>query len=166
MDTDSLNTGDILLCSGKRWLARIIKKFTKSKYSHVAIFARIEGLPYIVDAQRDGVNLRPFNEWVIEYNYDFDVRRPQYEIDNLSFLNKILEKVGNTKYDIGGLILKQPFELITGKWKYRGEEKESSKMYCSEYVAWCYNWENYYKMSPEDVFQMCNNLGFLKIETF
>jgi len=38
-----LKTGDILNCTGKKLLSKIIKMFTKSRFSHTAIFIEIWG---------------------------------------------------------------------------------------------------------------------------
>lgn len=64
MNPTFLKTGDILHCSGKKLLSRLIKKATKSKFSHSAVFIEIWGQPYILDAQIDGVNVRPLNDWL------------------------------------------------------------------------------------------------------
>lgn len=163
INIEKLNTGDILHCSGKRLISKIIKKATNSEFSHTALFIRIWDRPYIIDAQKDGVNLRPFNEWIDKYNYDFRVYRSPNLVQETSFAVRAMAKCGNTAYDLEGLLLKQPFELITGKWNNRGEKKEGDKMYCSEYVAWCYGWKESYKMSPKDLFNKCIAEGFTEI---
>jgi hypothetical protein len=70
-----LVTGDILHCTGKRPLSKLIRFFTKSKFSHTALFIRIWDQPYVIDAQKDGVNVRPWEEWIKEYDYSFIVSR-------------------------------------------------------------------------------------------
>jgi hypothetical protein len=81
MNPTNLKTGDILHCTGKRLLSRLIRKFTKSKFSHSALFIEIWGQPYIIDAQRDGVHVRPWNDWCNQYNYTILAHRSPKVID-------------------------------------------------------------------------------------
>ncbi len=156
-----LETGDILHCTGKGIIAKGIMKATKSSVSHSALFIEIWDKPYIIDAQKDGVNLRPFDEWVKKYNYKYIVHRYPNQFDKKEFSLKAMTKIGNTAYDFEGLLIKQPIELLTGKYRRKGNEEE--KMYCSEYVAWCYGINESYRMSPEDLFQWCNKNKFITI---
>lgn len=126
-------------------------KATKSKFSHTAIYIEIWNKPFVIDAQKDGVNVRPYAEWEKEYNYKIEVRRAPFAIDEKNFSLKATTKVGNTAYDFVGLLVKQPFELITGKWRVKKDEND--KMYCSEYVAWCYGIKESYRMSPQDLYE-------------
>ena len=162
MNPTNLKTGDILHCTGKRLLSRLIRKFTKSKFSHSALFIEIWGQPYIIDAQRDGVNVRPWNDWCNQYNYTILAHRSPKVVDYIELSKRAMTKVGNTAYDIEGLILKQPFELITGKWNRKKNEED--KMYCSEYVAWVYAAERSYRMSPEDLYQWCIANSFIEVK--
>ena len=152
-----MKTGDILHCSGKGLLARAIQKFTKSKYSHTAVFVRVWGQDYIIDAQADGVNLRPFEEWRKKYNYQFDVTRSSM-ISERYFAIRALSKAGVTSYDFLSLIIKQPWMLITGSFD-KGRKDPNEKMYCSEYVAWCHEWNSPYRMNPKNVYRRALELG-------
>ena len=148
-----LKTGDILHCSGKRLVPRLIKAFTRSPFSHSALFIEIWGQPYIIDAQKDGVNVRPFKEWKAKYNYDYIIHRNISDYDQKELAKKALSKVGLTAYDFESLIFRQPFELMTGKWNVRKDEQ--TKMYCSEFVAWVWGADASYRMSPKDLYEWC-----------
>lgn len=161
MNPTILKTGDILHCSGKRLLSRLIKKFTRSKFSHSALFIEIWGQPYIIDAQADGVNVRPFKEWNDKYDYDIVAHRSSGELDREAISKRAMTKVGHTGYDIEGLLVRQPHKIITGKWKEKGDTTE--RMYCSEYVAWVYGVEKSYRMSPEDLYLWCKLNNFHEI---
>lgn len=161
MALETLKVGDILHCSGNRVLSKLIKKFTKSKFSHTALFIEIWGQPYIIDAQKDGVNVRPFEEWKKEYNYNFIVHRPVNPIDEKEFSIRALSKVGHTAYDIEGLVFKHPWQILTGTWKEKGDKSE--QMFCSEFVAWVYNVETSYRMSPQDVYEWCKENDFITV---
>jgi len=157
---ENLKSGDVLHCYSNRLISKLIRKFTKSKFSHTALFLEVWGQPYVIDAQKDGVNLRPFEEWVKKYDYSFEATRntklSKKDIEALS--KKALSKSGHTAYDFEGLLIKQPIELLTGKW--RKKKTEDTKMYCSEFVAWVYGVEEFYKMSPEDFYEWCKNNNF------
>jgi uncharacterized protein YycO len=161
MNPTNLKTGDILHCSGNRPISKIIKKLTKSKFSHTALFIEIWGQPYIIDAQADGVNLRPWNDWMDKYNYSIIVHRSSEEIDEKAISMRALTKVGHTGYDFEGLIVKQPIELLTNSWIRK--KNEADRMYCSEFVAWVLGVERSYRMSPQDVFDWCNINGFKEV---
>lgn len=161
MNPTNLKTGDILHCSGKRLLSKLIKKFTRSRFSHSALFIEIWGQAYIIDAQADGVNVRPFDEWKNKYDYSFVVNRSSSEFDSIALSKRAMTKVGNTAYDLEGLLIRQPFQLLTGKWKEKGDTAE--KMYCSEFVAWVYGVEKSYRMSPEDLYLWCNLNNFYEV---
>ena len=155
-----LKPGDILHCTGTRLISKLIKKFTKSEFSHTALYLEIWGQPYVIDAQKDGVNVRPFEEWVKKYNYSYTISRSESLNDDQikEICKRALSKTGHTAYDIESLILRQPWKLLTGKWKEVGNTEE--KMYCSEFVAWVYQIPNYFKMSPEDLYNWCTRHSF------
>lgn len=156
LNIDELKTGDVLHCRGKSWLSKAIRWATKSEINHTALFIWIWGEPYIIDAQDNGVNVKPFKEWVNKYNYNFIIQRRPKPIAEKKIATKALSKVGTTAYDFEGLIIKQPIELLTGKWNKKSYNHEQNKMYCSEYVAWVYGVEQSYRTSPKDFMDYCN----------
>ena len=159
-----LKTGDILHCSGKRLIPKLIKAFTRSQFSHSALFVECWGQPYIIDAQKDGVNLRPFEEWKKTYGYDYIVHRQISDYNEKEIAIKALSKVGHTAYDFEGLIVKQPIELLTGGWKKK--QDEGQRMYCSEFVAWVWNAQENFRMSPKDLYEWCLLNNFVEKERF
>ena len=161
MNTTVLKTGDILHCSGKRLLSRMIKKATKSQFSHTALFIEIWGEPYVIDAQKDGVNLRPWNEWMKVYDYEITAHRSSDLVNEKTFAQRALTKVGHTAYDFEGLLVRQPVELLTGEWVEKGNKER--KMYCSEYVAWVYGIEKAFRFSPQDLYEWCKSNHFYEI---
>ena len=156
LNIDELKTGDVLHCRGKSLLSKIIRWATKSEINHTALFIWIWGEPYIIDAQDNGVNVKHFKEWTKEYEYNYIIQRRPKQIAEKKLATKALSKVGTTAYDFEGLIIKQPIELITGKWNKKSFNHEQDKMYCSEYVAWVYGVEESYRTSPKDFMDYCN----------
>jgi len=161
MNATALKTGDILHCSGKRLISRLIKKATKSKFSHTALFIEIWGQPYVIDAQNDGVNVRPWHDWQEKYNYEITVHRSSELVNEKTFAQRALTKVGHTAYDFEGLLVRQPVELVTGKWLEKGDTTKA--MYCSEYVAWVYGVEKAYRFSPQDLYDWCKANFFYEV---
>jgi hypothetical protein len=126
---------------------------TKADVSHTAIYVEIWGQPCVIDSQKDGTNIRPFEEWVKEYNYDFTISR-KIEINEIDIAKKALTKVGFTGYDFESLLIRQPLKILFGTW--RNKKNEGERMYCSEFVAWVHSIPNYTRLSPKDVKEYCD----------
>lgn len=159
---ENLQTGDVLHCTGKRWISRAIRWWTKSEYSHTAMYLEVWGQPYVVDAQKDGFNLRPYHKWIEKYDYDYKVTRNPAAQDKKfreELAKRALSKVGVTAYDFESLIFRQPYKIITGKWKQK--RKEEDRMYCSEAISWVHGVKESYKMSPQDFYEYCILHGYL-----
>ena len=146
-----LQDGDILICTSNRFIPRLIKWATKSKWTHTAQYFEVDGIAGIIEAQMDGINWKPFTEWEKEYSYEYIV----YRRKRIVYLNKLKErafsKAGCTAYDFISFCLRQPFKLLTGKFKYKGEEREVERMICSEYTAWIFEIKDWWKLTPDDV---------------
>jgi hypothetical protein len=153
-----LKSGDVLHCSSKRWLPRLIQWFTKSRINHTALVVNVLGELFIIDSQKDGTNLRPIEQWEKKYNYKYIVHRP------IAFsphqLQRAIHKIGSTSYDFASLFLWQPLYIITGKWHGKSKGKAENRMYCSEYVAWVFMFPGWWKLSPQAVFEYMNDSPF------
>lgn len=145
-----MKTGDIILCKRNTLISKLIRLWTKSDYSHTAMYINIWDQAYIIDAQIDGVNVRPFDKWLEDYKYDYVIFRNPNIDDYKSLSIKAMTKVGNTAYDFISLLFKQPFKIIFKKWNK--SKNPEDKMYCSEFVMWVHNVNESYKMSPQDVY--------------
>jgi len=156
-------TGDIFHCRSYGLIGRGIRWATKSQFNHSAIFIEIWGQGYIIDSQRKGTNLIPFEEWEKKWGYEYEVHRDPFLYVYTDFSIKALSKSGNTGYDFGSLLLRQPIHLLTGEWKQR-PDKHDKRMYCSEFVAWCHNIETYYKTTPQDLYEYCKQNNFIIVK--
>lgn len=150
MNIERIQTGDVAMCTSNSLLGKLIMWFTRSRFSHAALFVWIDERLFVIDAQKDGVNLRPFSAWNEKYKYQVTILRSPEKLIPIHLKNRAMTKIGTTAYDFVGLILRSPIELITGKWKK--DPNPEKKMYCSEYVAWVYKIEESYRMSPEDLY--------------
>ncbi len=43
------------------------------------------------------------------------------------------------------------------------EKKEDNRMTCSEFVAWCYGWDDPQNYSPKDVYEKSKKEGFKEL---
>lgn len=151
---DKLQDFDVLHCQGSALLARMIRKFTKSEFSHTAIFRIIEGVPCVIDAQADGVQVRTFDRWVKQYGYKYTVTRDQdLTHEGIHTMKARIYANLDKGYDFESLLLRQPWKIITGKWKTR--KSESDRLYCSEFAALVYGIKDFDRMTPQDFFMWC-----------
>ena len=146
-----LQNGDILICTSKRVIPRLIKWATRSKWTHTAQYFEVEGIAGIIEAQMDGINWKPLVEWQNKYNYEFIVYRRERLIKIDWLYDRAFSKAGCTGYDFVSFVFRQPFKLLTGKWKYKGDYREVKRMICSEYTAWIYDIKGWWKLTPDDV---------------
>jgi hypothetical protein len=149
----TLKSGDILCCKGHSILSKLIMRFTKSNFSHVALVLEIWGELCIVDAQRDGTNLRLFSEWEEKFKYKFVAFRPKEFTNEMK--NKAVKKMGFTPYDFISLFVYQPLYIITKKWLGKRGEEATKRMYCSEYAGYVFNLPNWWRKNPQNVYEYC-----------
>ena len=149
-----LQKGDVLSCISNGTLAKLIQKFTKSRINHSAYVIEIWNELFIIDSQRDGTNLRPIKEWERMYSYEYRVHR-RVELSKEEYqrqAEKAISKSGNTPYDFKSLLWYQPRYQIFGKWKGKKDEEAEGRMYCSEFVAWVLGMENWWELSPAELY--------------
>jgi len=158
-----MKTGDIIACKGNRLLSKLIMKFTNSKYSHVSVAVNINGDVYIAEMQKEGCILIAYDNWQKKYNYTYEVYEP---FDRVR-LSEILSVSGVVRYDRVSLLIRQPIKIIRekifGKKLTLDKHKdETSKMTCSEYVAWLYRFDNFQDYTPDDVVKECIKMEWKK----
>lgn len=153
---------DVLHCKRKSLLSKAIGFFTKSKVTHTSLVVEIWGDLYIIDAQRNGVNLKPLYEWQNKYKYEYIVSRPKFEIPQREFNDRAMDCIGFPNYDFKGLLLIQPIYILTGKWLGRHTYNDK-RFYCSDYVAYCFKpyvnglLNDFYKLSPKELKERLEN---------
>lgn len=144
-----MKDGSILHCYSDGFLARAIRRFTRSRVNHTALVIEVWGETFIIDAQRDGVNLRPLKEWQKKYNYNYIISEPKTFTKEQKQL--AISMVGHTPYDFASLLWYQPLYILFGKWYGKRKGDAKNRMFCSEFVAWVYELENWWKLSPQEV---------------
>jgi len=150
---EKLQNGDILICSSNGILGRMIKLATRSTVNHVAMVIDVSGVKMVIDSQSNGTNVKTFENWKKEYGYKYVAYRYKQATPEWGkkIRAKALSKTGVTGYDFASLIIYQPLYLITGKWIGLKEEKAGNRMYCSEFVAWVFDFPRWWTYSPKDV---------------
>ena len=158
---DRVNTGDIILFSGKGGISAGIKWFTGSKWSHVGMALKLPGWDVILiwesttlsklkdmesGEERQGVQLVPLSERLEKYDGDACIR----------FLDKkITKKMHKKLADLRQELKNRPYEenkIELIKSAYDGflgdNEEDLSSLFCSELVA-----EAYQRIGllPEDI---------------
>ncbi|KAF5066668.1 Permuted papain-like amidase enzyme, YaeF/YiiX, C92 family [anaerobic digester metagenome] len=152
LDKNTLQSGDVLHCTSERLLSRIIRKLTKGRVNHSALAIEVWGELFIIDAQKDGTNLRPISEWNKKYKYSYKIFRPTDFSTEIR--SKAISKIGSTPYDFLSLIVWQPIYILTGKWHGRGKKNAGKRMYCSEYIAWLFDFDYWWQLSPQAVYNL------------
>lgn len=166
ISTQDLKTGDILHCSRKGVISKLISWFTKSKITHTATVVTVWDQIYIVDAQKDGVNARPLQAWLEEYGYTVIVARNEViPPDPREYSIEAFSKIGHTGYDFISLLWRHPWAIITGKWG-KDKDPDDDRMVCSEYVAWLYDIVDPYRITPKKMHQYttANNFTHYSLE--
>lgn len=156
MTINQYRTGDIAHCIGHGFVAKGISFATNSKITHSAIFVNLDNLIFVVEMQKDGCHILPYENWVKKYGYDFIVTRPNKSISR----KLILSLVGLRGYNFSLLALKFPIKLIyhaiTGeKYDIKLKKSDKGKMVCSQLVAKLNKWQDSEDYTPEDVFMKC-----------
>jgi len=152
MEVSKLKTGDILICTGRSFISKTIMTVTKSSFSHSALYVPSWGQHGVIDSQKDGTNWRPWEPWREKYNYEYIVFRYQHSFDEKELAIKAFSKAGTTGYDFTQFIFRQPWTLLTGSWKNRGD-KEGKRMICSEYTSWVWDLPEWYKLTPQKQYE-------------
>lgn len=164
MNLDKIQTGDVAHCRGRSVLAKSIMFMTQSEFSHSAIFYRSHKGLFVVDAQKDGFQMRSFENWQKDYGYKFKLTRTFKDTHKIE--DRIEDLIGTTPYDFESLILRQPVKIIRQHlnkirkndkepWKNRGE-RENDRMVCSEAVAYCLGIPTAYQLSPQELWEYCS----------
>lgn len=141
---------DLILVSSGNFLGNAIQDFIDSNINHVGIFVWLEGKLYISEAERKGLQLVPFSEYVNNKKYkSFFLARLRNE--NISKEKKqnlkhfILRETKNHSYDFMTLLFYQPIKQITRKlfkqsiWLGQKTRKANRRFTCSEWAAYVYN---------------------------
>ena len=147
---DTLASGDLLLCSGRRPFSRFIRRFTDSVWSHVAFVMRLDAIDRVMvfeSVESVGVRTVPLSK----YLSDYDSRGNSYpggvvvarhnDFPALADENELLSRFGQFAVDLFGYpydrneIISIAARIAFGADLDAGGDRE---YICSEYVHECY----------------------------
>jgi hypothetical protein len=155
-----LESGDVLICRGHSWISRGIMLITKGQWSHAAIVAETWEQQGVIEAQKNGVNFKLWDVWQSKWGYTFEAFRSVETFDKKELMLKAFEKCGETKYDWFTF-----FRRIFGSRKQRDTNKENKRYICSEFVAYVWNIQDGYDITPEELYKyLINNKQWKKIK--
>jgi hypothetical protein len=141
---DQIETGDILICSGKGLFSELIQDFTNSDWSHVGMIIRFDDLDRIMVVESmEGVGFRliPISYYLNAYKGSFVLlRHPDFKKKvDLKKLGRLAFDLQATKYD-NSEIFRISRRIILNKlgltklFKLKFKNINNNKYICSEAV--------------------------------
>lgn len=141
---DQIETGDILICSGRGLFSDLIQDFTDSDWSHVGMIIKFKNLDRIMVVESmEGVGFRliPFSHYLHSYRGNFILMRHLEFKDKVDFkkLGKLVFDLQATRYD-NREIFKIGLRIILNKLgitkllKIKFKANNNNKYICSEAI--------------------------------
>lgn len=136
-----IETGDILLFSGRRRLSKVIEGISKSPYSHVAFLTKWEGRIIAMQSDLRGVEVIPASMLVCQYEGKVEWWRlaesKRAAFKSRDFLDRALTLVG-VRYGYLSLI-GVAIRMLLGMSVYKKfSHVRPSTLFCSSFVSYCY----------------------------
>jgi hypothetical protein len=139
---NELNTGDIILFSGRALFSRIVQIGTRSPWSHIGIVVRFTTpFDFVALWESDitigGVQLTNLSARIKKYKGQVVVRHLEgtsLGINEINIFHAVREELKLRPYQVN------KFEMIRaaydkGLWLAKAQEKDISSLFCSELVA-------------------------------
>lgn len=161
IDTDSLDTGDILLFKGTSWVSKIVEYFGVSRYSHVGIV--VKNPKFLNPELEDGIYLleSSFNDTPDSEDHQYKLGVQIHHINDVLkefspgsvFVRHIDIERDETFYNKFSMIHKEihnkPYDLDINDWLYakinlllplpiENEFRKTSTFWCSALVSYVY----------------------------
>jgi hypothetical protein len=130
------------------WLPAIIRTITGGFVSHSAIVINIDGICMVAESKVPKVQLQTFASWLTPH-MDVYITIPEKVPED--FRNRVLSKLGNSKYDYRSLFFTQPFQILTGIWIPTGQGERGEPFTCSEFVSYTLGLQDPWKNKPADL---------------
>lgn len=135
---ENIQSGDLVFCSGYSRFSKLIKWFTGSTFSHVAMVYRIEAIDKVLifeSSRKGGVHLTPLSYYVKKYDGRVMWAKvsARAEPEDLHHAFKYGFELLNKPYDKSELW--HIFKRIVFRW---GKRVRNAEYVCSELVQSCY----------------------------
>lgn len=141
-------------------ISHLIRLVTGNFWNHAAILVRLGNSWFIVESDIKGVVLLPFKEWIKEQT--IQVWKP---LESSYRFDRMMGKVGHTKYDFLSLFWFQLVYQLTGKfYGFTSERKAAQTFYCYEFIAWVYEFDEWFKVDPEDFIEQMEDRQMTMIQ--
>ncbi len=134
-----LRVGDIILFSGKGFIARAIQLFQGRRWNHAGLIVDVWGQLFVLEAVAKGVVLNTIEDSLDLNSDNVMVMRPNFKVAK-DFSKVAVELTEGHKYDYAALLWHQLIFKITGRRRWVGRRHTAeNKLYCSELCAYVYN---------------------------
>lgn len=138
-----------------RYVSVLIRLITKSWSGHTAMIVYVFGNPMVVESDDGKIQLTPYKIWA----NDAEIVIGRIEISNRKrrkLSAYALSQLGKA-YDFKGTVIDQLILQFRGKWYGHTGINAEDKMYCSEFISWCYNkllamYPDWYKTPPSTMY--------------
>jgi len=134
-------SGDVLLYEGEKFFSRLIKKVTRSRFSHAGIAVWWNERLMVMEAVSRGVVVTPLSANVEHYNghvHWYTSKRPLSEEGRKRMIIFAQGELGK-EYALWNAIWVGIKLLFNWKPEKRDKLKREQKLFCSAYVAQVYN---------------------------
>jgi uncharacterized protein YycO len=138
-----LETGDLLFASGNYVISKLIRKFTKSPWSHVGIIFPVKspgGALLLESVEDKGVNFLPIGRYLNDYHRGRPYNGPLVIARVRDLKNKNYKELAN----FGIRELARPYDrdeiakIVARIIADRGKKKRDNEYICSELVYECF----------------------------
>lgn len=137
----TIASGDVLLYEGEMFFSWVIKKVTRSRFSHAGITVWWNERLMVMEAVSRGVVVTPLSASVGHYNghvHWYTSKRPLSEEERKRMIIFAQEQLGK-EYALWKAIWVGIQLLFSWKPEKRDRLKRERKLFCSAYVAQIYN---------------------------
>lgn len=136
-ERSNIADGDILMFSGINLISRLIKKITKSKYSHAGIAAWWGDRLMVLEANKHGVIATPLSHRLITYKGDIELWYVSEGAADRGGVVAAAKLELGKMYSVWGLV--RNIRRILLKYSGAGDPaRPPEKFFCSQYVAHCW----------------------------
>ena len=166
-----INSGDTLLVSGSSFLSYEIQDFEKCKWSHAAMFFRLDvvttiqgrtfqtGL-YVVEMIRQGFCITAFQDYINDNTVQLLILKPKFSVDPVAYWNFVKPDLFRQGYGFFNLLVAQPIKYLTNYRIWLGDVSDNNpkRFICGEKVEYIYNhfnpdlFVNWKSSAPSDIF--------------
>lgn len=137
----TIASGDVLLYEGKAFFSWLIRKVTRSRFSHAGIAVWWNERLMVMEAVNRGVMVSPFSSSVGHYRGQVRLYTSRRQLSEEERKRMIIFAQGELgkEYALGKAIWLGIRLLFNWKPEKRDKIKREKKLFCSTYVAQIYN---------------------------